>query len=111
MKGETVVVVRQVEGGADAHGNPITTTTEETVHDVLVAPGPRADLDDNHRPEGTVVAWNLHWPKTFTGSLLGASVKVRGGAPCPIIGDPQPFTNANTPTRWNRPSEAERVDG
>ncbi|GAA4774613.1 hypothetical protein GCM10023351_18770 [Microbacterium gilvum] len=111
MIGETVVVVREVVTGTDAHNEPITEAVEESVDDVLIAPGPRADIPDAFRPVGTVVAWNLHFPKTFTGSLRGAKVSVRGGAPCDVIGDPQPFTLANTPTRWHMPVELERADG
>lgn len=111
MIGEQVVVERRVETGRDAHNQPIYAFVSETVDDVLVAPGPRTDIPDTDRPEGTVVAWNLHFPKTFTGSLRGARVRVRGGAPCPVIGDPQPYTLENTPTRWHLPVEVARADG
>lgn len=111
MIGEAVVVERQVQLGTNAHNQPIWGWSPEVVDDVLVAPGPRADITDAERPEGTVVAWNLHFPKTYSGSLRGARVSVRGGEPCKVVGDPQPYTLANTPTRWWMPAELERADG
>lgn len=111
MIGETVVVERHVQSGADAHGNPIYSWVPETVDDVLVAPGPRADLSDAERPEGVRVVWNLHFPKGFPATLAGARITVRGGDPLSVIGDPQHYTEANTPTRWSMPVEVWRVDG
>jgi hypothetical protein len=109
--GETVVVERPVETGRDAHNEPIVEWVSESVADVLVAPGPRADISDAMRPVGTVVEWNLHFPKSWSGSLRGARISVRGGVPCGVVGDPQPFTLENTPTRWWLPVEVSRADG
>lgn len=109
--GETVTVERYVESGRDAHNQPIYDWVSESVDDVLVAPGPLADIPDTARPVGTVVAWSLHFPKGYPATLRGARVIVRGGAPCPVVGDPQPYTLENTPTRWAMPVEVERADG
>lgn len=111
IRGETVLVRREVEVGVDPFNSPITEWVEEEVRDVLVAPGARSDVVDSTRPDGVEVQWTLHFPKSFVGSLRGAEVSVRGQAPCPVIGDPQPYTIENTPTRWNRPVEVSRVDG
>lgn len=111
IKGETVVVYRREQTGVDPGNNPIYDWAETTVEDVLVAPGPRADVDDSNRPDGVEVSWNLHFPKTWTDSLRGAEVSVRGGPRSPVVGDPQGYTVPNTPGRWNRPVELERVDG
>lgn len=46
MIGEVVVVERHVETGRDAHNQPIFDWVSESVGDVLVAPGPRADIPD-----------------------------------------------------------------
>lgn len=110
--GETVVVHTPQVVGTDPGGAPIYgTPATATVDDVLVAPGARDDVLESNRPEGVRVAWTLHFPKTFAGSLRGCSVSVRGGDPLRVVGDPQPYTDANTPTRWNRPVELEAVDG
>lgn len=111
IQGETVTITREVEVGRDAGNNPVYEEVLEDVDDVLVAPGPRSDVIDSNRPDGVKVAWTLHFPKAFTGSLRGALVAVRGMDPAPVIGDPQPYTAANTPTRWNRPAELELVEG
>ncbi|WP_119697040.1 hypothetical protein [Microbacterium halotolerans] len=111
MKGEKIVVERKQTIGEDAHNVPIVDWVPETVENVLVAPGARADIPDVDRPAGTVVAWNLHFPKPYAKSLRGARIRVRGGKPCKVIGDPQPYTAENTPTEWWMPVEVDRADG
>lgn len=111
MIGETVEVQRYVETGLDAHNEPILEWVSEQVEDVLVAPGGRTDISDTERPEGTVVQWTLHFPKGYPATLRGARVRVRGGDPCDVIGDPQHYTVENTPTRWSMPVELSRADG
>lgn len=111
IKGETVVVHRREQTGVDPGNNPIYESTETEVEDVIVAPGPRSDVEESTRPDGIEVSWTLHFPKSWTDSLRGAEISVRGGPRSPVVGDPRPYTNANTPGRWNRPVELERVDG
>lgn len=111
LTGETVIVSRRVEAGLDRFKEPVYQFVPTPVEDVLVAPGPRNDLPDGNRPDGVMVAWTCHFPKTFTGSLRGAMVKVRDDELRKVIGDPQPYTDANTPGRWNRPVELEGTDG
>lgn len=109
MRGETVIVQRPTETGRNSRNEPRFEWADETVNDVLVAPGALADVADATRPAGVRVEWSLFWPKTYTKSLAGCRVRIRGGEPLTIIGDPQPYASA--PTRWNRPSEAGRTDG
>lgn len=109
MTGETVTVQRPTEVGRNSRNEPRFEWASEDVDDVLVTPGPLADVDDATRPAGVRVVWSLIWPKTYTESLAGCRVIVRGGAPLNIIGDPQAFPRS--PTRWDRPSEAGRTDG
>ena len=111
MIGEQVIVERHVETGRDAFNEPIYEWESETVDDVLVAPGPRADLTDAERPEGVRVVWNLHFPKGYPATLANARIRVRGGEPLHVIGNPQHYTFENTPTRWSMPVEVWRVDG
>lgn len=111
MIGETVTVERFITSGSNAHNQGTGTWTPETVDDVLVAPGPRTDIPDVERPAGTIVAYTLHFPKTFTGVLRGARVTVRGEPGFEVIGDPRPYTGENTPTRWHMPVEVKRADG
>jgi hypothetical protein len=109
VKGEAVIVQRSTEVGRNGRNEPRYEWQDETVRDVLVVPGPLADVADASRPAGVRVEWSLYWPKTYTKSLAGCRVRIRGGAPLAIIGDPQAYIPA--PTRWNRPSEAGRTDG
>lgn len=112
FQGETVTVHWRTDSGeVDWGGNPVYIDVVEEVENVLVASGPRSDVDGSTRPDGVKVAWNLHFPKTFHGDLTGARVSVRGEPPCYVIGSPRPYTAANTPTSWNLPVELEVVNG
>ncbi|MGO3147087.1 MAG: hypothetical protein ACTIJ6_05340 [Leucobacter sp.] len=111
IRGETVVVEQELRTGTAPGNTPIYEWVPETVDDVLVAPGAREDVVDSNRPEGVRVAWTLHFPKTFNASLRGARISVRGEEARSVIGDPKPYTLANTPTRWHMPVELEAVDG
>lgn len=111
MIGETVTVYRREQTGEDDRGDPIFEDVAQTVDNVLVAPGPLADMPDSVRPTGTLIAWNLHFPKTFSGNLRGALVSVRGLDPAEVVGDPHPYTLENTPTDWWLPVELRRAEG
>lgn len=111
IRGEKVTVVAREVVGRDELNEPVYELVESVVENVVVAPGPREDLAEGSRPDGVRVSWTVHFPKTFTGSLRGASVKVRADVARKVIGDPQPYTDANTPGPWNRPVELEGVDG
>lgn len=96
----------------DRFGNVIYEFAKTDVSDVLVSPGATADLEAA-RPEGVTVAYTLHFPKSFTGSLEGAEIAL----PAPwagryrVIGDPHEYIDANTPTRWHMPVEVEAAHG
>ena len=112
MKGISVIVRIPVGTGLDRFGNEQYAFTESTVDDVLVEPGANESLEAS-RPEGVLVAYTLHFPKTFTGSLEGCEVEL----PAPwagvyrVVGDPGRYMSANTPTRWNQPVEVEKAYG
>lgn len=108
IKTETVTVIApDVE--RDDLGEPTGQAATETDVDVVVAPGSTDSLG-SERPDGVEVAYTLHFPKTWTASLRGCSVRVRGEA-YGVIGDPQPYTAANTPTLFWLPCEVGRADG
>ncbi len=109
--GETVIVERRQETGRDPGNNAIYTWVSESVDNVLVAPGPRADVTDSTRPDGTEVRFTLHFPKGYPETLRAARVRVRGGEPLTVIGDPAHYTEANTPGEWSMPCEVGKVDG
>ena len=75
----------------------------------VVCPGATSDMDAT-RPEGVTVAYTLHFPKTYAGSLRGCSVEVRGTR-YDVVGDPQRTTDAATPGPFNLAVEVTRADG
>lgn len=105
---EEIKVIRRADT-FDELGEPISgEATEETAF-VLVAPGSTSDLDAT-RPNGVEVVYSLHFQKSYTQSLRGCSVVVRGET-FEVIGDPKPYTPENTPGLWNRVVEVKRIDG
>ena len=76
---------------------------------VIATPGTAAELDSS-RPDGVVVSWTLHFPKTYTSSLKGCRVRVYG-IEYKVVGDPQPYMPENTPGAFNRPVEVEAIYG
>lgn len=75
----------------------------------VVCPGATSDMDAT-RPEGVTVAYTLHFPKTYAGSLRGCSVEVRGTR-YDVVGDPQRTTEAATPGPFDMAVEVTRADG
>lgn len=109
IAGETVTV-RNIEQAFDELGEPTGATVAETVVDnVVVCPGATADLDST-RPNGVMVAYTLCFPKDCDVRLKGATVNVRG-VDYLVIGDPQRYTEGNTPGPWNLTCEVTRTDG
>lgn len=109
MVGEQVVVFTPTYA-YDTNMDEVTTYAQSTVDDVLVDPSKGADVLSNTRLDGTRAYLTLHFPKTFTAPLRGCKVVVRGKE-YRVIGDPAPYTDANTPTRWHMPVDVEVVDG
>ena len=115
IKGVSVNVYSPVgaTGETDRFGEPIFVEPTKTVVDnVLVSPGATEDLEAT-RPDGVTVAYTLHFPKSFCSPLRGCIVEL----PAPwagtyrVIGDPHPYIDANTPTKWHMPVEIEAVYG
>lgn len=111
ITGEAVVVERRQEVGRDPGNAPIYDWVAEPVNDVLVAPGGMTDVVESNRPAGVEVQFTLHFPKGYPATLRGARVSVRGQEPLDVIGDPQHYTEENTPGRWSMPVEVGRTDG
>ncbi|OUN47316.1 hypothetical protein B5G20_04950 [Collinsella sp. An7] len=109
LTGETVTVLTPTVS-YDAHGDRSVAWADTEVGNVLVAPSSTADVEDTTRPDGTRASFTLGFPKTFTASLRGCHVIVRG-VECAVVGDPQPYTAANVPGAWNYTAEVERVNG
>lgn len=94
----------------DSFGEPIECgSVDVTIDGVVVCPGGTSELDAS-RPNGVEVAYTLCFPKSFTASLKGCRVNVRG-TEYRVIGDPQRYDPANTPGDWNLTVEVGRTDG
>lgn len=106
-------VYAPVHGIKDRFGNPQRAFDGGTAVDgLLVAPGSTEDLDAS-RPDGVSVALTVHFPKTWATSLRGCEIDLAEpySGRYRVIGDPQPYMDANTPTTWHLPVEVERADG
>lgn len=110
IKGETIDVFVPSSQVQDAFGAPIKTYTKVSVDNVVRHPAEAEDYTDTNRPEGTVIGWVLHFPKTYTASLRECKVEVEGQM-YDIEGDPQAYMLVNTPTPWNRKAYAVRTEG
>lgn len=105
---EPVTVIRpSIE--RDDLGEPVEVGAEREEVRCVVCPGATSDMDAT-RPEGVAVAFTLHFPKTYAGSLRGCSVEVRGET-YGVVGDPQRTTEAATPGPFNMAAEVTRADG
>ena len=109
MQTVAVTVAHREQVGMDAYAAPVYRLVEEVVEGCLVEPGATADLDAS-RPEGVTAALRVHFPKSYTASLRGATVTY-GGRSYPVVGDPAPYMPANSPGPWNRTVECGACDG
>ena len=122
LVGEQVALLVPEEGWPNPLGERTSRHFDEViVDDVLIVPGDSSDLNGSIRPEGDRTVYTLHFPKTFPKSvtevpadrlksLKGMQVKVRDET-FRVIGDPKPYMDVNTPTRWNLPVRVEAVNG
>lgn len=116
ISGATVTVITPGEPTVDRLGNRVPgEPTTATVDDVLIT-APTTDDMEAARAEGVTLAYTLHFPKGFTASLRGCTVVLpepwdNDGRGYRVKGDPRPYMDANTPTRWHMPVNLEAADG
>lgn len=103
------VTITRTQTVFDDLNEPVSEETVDEVVEVLVCPGSTSELGVE-RPNGVIVEYTLHFPKTYTASLKDCIITIREND-YKVIGDPKPYTNANTPGAWNREVEVSRVDG
>jgi hypothetical protein len=106
---ELVFVETRVEVGRDSLNAPVFETVEVKAR-VLVAPGPRSDIKESNRPEGKLVKYTLHFPKTWTIPLEGLRIKVRGSF-YKVVGVPDHYMHDLTPGPFSMPVEVEAAHG
>lgn len=114
LHGETVIVYNTIQIGIDEFNAPIYEEVEETVNDVLVSPGTQNSVDsdvlDSMRPDGALVKYTLHFPKSYTNDLTHHYISVRGHK-TKVIGSPDHYTPENTPFQYNMSVNVSVVDG
>ena len=113
ISGVTVTVNRRTASGTDRLGNATyTDLPPESVGNVLVAPVSTEDMEAA-RQAGYTLACTLHFPKSYTESLRGATVTLPApyGGTYRVVGDPKPYMAENCPTPWNRPVNVEVAHG
>lgn len=101
---ETVVIKHKSWDGTsyDEDGQPLYTTSTESVSGVLVSPGDPSDVNADARPDGKYVNYTIYMPKSWSGKLTDIeSITVRGGKPLPILGYPDRYNNEICPTIWD----------
>lgn len=96
-----VTLVRRTRTGRDESGAPTYSETREVVAGCLLEPVSTADEMEARRAGDSVTA-HLHLPKTYTASVAGCDVITPDGRTWRVVGDPQPYMDANTPGPWNR---------
>lgn len=104
------VTVRTPSVTFDEHMEEQAEWAEEQVPNVLVRPSSTSDVLESARPDGTRIDFRITFPKSFTASLRGCEVVVRGSR-YSVVGDPKQHTPDNAPEPWGMTAEVTAVDG
>ena len=109
IKGVSVVLHQRTIDSYDPLGNPIYTTTDKTVDNVLWNVSTADDLIDKTRLEGTQELYTLSIPKGNTDAWLENTVTFNGKTfHCYAESE---GIDALTPLAWNKKVFVERYDG
>ena len=101
LHGETITILRRVNGDPDSFGASSSTITQEHVDNVLITDGTGSNSTDSTRPDGITVAKTLYFPRSWEyKSLRGCQIRI-DGQDHTVIGDPRPYKGGITPTQWN----------
>lgn len=111
IRGTNVTVTRKVLSSRDEMGEPVFSTSTETVANVLWHRASADDMDQSTRMFGVTCNMVFDFPKTYTASLEGCTVTL-GGVDYRVVGDyAEVYMPENTPTPWNKKAMAVMVDG
>lgn len=113
MKGVTVTLKKKTQTGTDPFGQPIYTTKDVEVKDVLVGEPSSSDIENALTLYGKRVAYTLGIPKGDENEWYKAQVVLPApwSATFNVIGDFTAGIEENVPTRWNKKVHLERIDG
>lgn len=130
MKGVTVTLKQKTQTGTDDLGQPIYTTTDVHVNDVLVGEPSTSDIENAMTMYGKRIAYTLALPKGDKHTwyknqvvlpepfcdykeetVSGAKVIVPVFLTFNVIGDATAGIEENIPLRWNKKVHLERLEG
>lgn len=109
IQGIDVSLAEKTQTGTDPLGNPIYTTQDVTVHNVLVAPVSQEAITESTDLIGGKAVYVLGIPKGDTHEWNDTTV-VFFGHTWRTIGMPQTGIEENIPLWWNTKITVERVD-
>lgn len=109
IKGIDVVLHVRTQSGTDAIGNPVYSTEDKTVGNVLVSPTTVDDLVDRARLEGTVELYSMGIPKGDEHVWLENTVSFFGKT-WHCYAEKEGI-EANIPLAWNKIVYVERYNG
>ena len=113
MKGVTVTLKQKVQTGTDAFGQPIYTTTDVQIDDVLVGEPSTSDVENALTMYGKRIAYTLAIPKGDANTWYKNQVVLPSpwSATFNVIGDATAGIEENIPLRWNKKVHLERLEG
>lgn len=113
MKTVTVVLKKKTQSGTDGFGQPIYTTKDVQVKDVLVGEPSTTDIQNALTMYGVRVSYTLAVPKGDSNDWRDAEVVLPApwSATYHVVGDPTEGIEENIPLRWNKKVHLERMDG
>lgn len=109
IKGEKVTLIQKVQSGKDGFNHAVFTDTEIDVENVLVSPASSQDILDTVNLTGKKAVLTLCIPKSDTHEWENTKVRIRGKY-YRTIGQPQHYTEANVPLRWNDTIQVENYE-
>lgn len=113
MKGVTVTLKQKIQDGTDPFGQPIFTTKDIEVNDVLVGEPSSTDIETMLNLYGKRIAYTLALPKGDANTWFKCQVVLPApwSATFNVIGDFTAGIEQNVPTRWNKKVHLERAEG
>jgi hypothetical protein len=100
IKGTTVTLILETQTGTDGFNNPIYTSSETNVANVLVTPVSTSDVVDTLNLTGKKAIYTLCIPKNDANDWEDKKVRINGHV-YKTIGKPQHYIDENVPLDWN----------
>lgn len=107
IKGETVILLKDVQTGVDPFGAPVVSTTEIPVDNVLVGSPSADDVISDMQLFGKSLLFVLGIPKDDTNDWTDSNVIIRGKK-YKTYGFPLTQLDYNVPGPWNTQVKVER---